>query len=78
MYYKPVSGIVLEEAKSKIKLILQEGLDNQIISTEEYRAMDPEEREAARFDAFFKNPQGTYYQYCTTIETHCKWLRLHQ
>ena len=42
-YYKIVNDNVLQETKSKIVNIINEGYDNNILSQEEYMAMMPEE-----------------------------------
>ena len=39
----------MEEAKEAIKNLLQEGFDNEYLSKEEYLALDPSDKGAARF-----------------------------
>ena len=53
-YYLRVNEIELEKTKSKIRNIVQEGLDNKILSKEEYEAMLAEDKEAAKFYCTFK------------------------
>ena len=53
-YYEKVDSSVVQEAKSKIKLILEEGYDNLIISKEEYEAMDPTDKNPSKFYCTFK------------------------
>ena len=53
-YYLRVSAIELEKTKSKIRHLVQEGLDNQIISQDEYNAMIGDDKEAAKFYCTFK------------------------
>ena len=53
-YYLRVDDIELERTKSKIRRIVQEGLDNQILSQEEYDAMLADDKDAAKFYCTFK------------------------
>ena len=53
-YYLRVNEIDLEMTKSKIRNLVQEGLDNKIISQEEYNAMIADDQEAAKFYCTFK------------------------
>ena len=53
-YYSQETDISVEHSKTKIDKILQEGLDNDIISKEEYIAMTPKDKGAARFYINFK------------------------
>lgn len=53
-YYKEVNKATLEEASSKIKLLLDEGFDNQLLSKQEYEAMCPEGKNASKFYCNFK------------------------
>jgi hypothetical protein len=53
-YYEQVKDTALEEAKQKIKDVLQEGLDNEILSKEEFQAMNPEDKNPAKFYCNFK------------------------
>jgi hypothetical protein len=48
-YYLMVDDIELEKTKSKIRNIVQEGLENDILSKEEHDAMIADDREAAKF-----------------------------
>ena len=48
-YYLRVDDIELERRKSKIRSVVQEGLDNQILSKEEYDAMLADDKDAAKF-----------------------------
>ena len=43
-YYKKVDDLELERAKAKIHNTLEEALTNKIITEEEFRAMNPEEK----------------------------------
>ena len=49
-----VDNIELEKTKSKIRNIVQEGLENDILSKEEHDAMIADDREAAKFYCTFK------------------------
>ena len=53
-YYHRVDGIELEYTKTKIRNLVQEGLDNDILSKEEYTAMLADDKEAAKFYCTFK------------------------
>ena len=53
-YYVRVEEIELERTKSKIRNIVQEGLDNQILSKEEFEAMIADDKDAAKFYCTFK------------------------
>ena len=52
--YLRVDDIELERTKSKIKSVVKEGLDNQILSKEEYDAMLSDDKDAAKFYCTFK------------------------
>ena len=43
-YYDQVEEWEIERSKNKIRTVLQEGLDDKIISDEEFKAMDPSEK----------------------------------
>ena len=53
-YYVRVNAIELEMTKSKIRKIVQDGLDNEILSKGEYDAMISDDKEAAKFYCTFK------------------------
>ena len=53
-YYVRVNDIELEMNKSKIRNLVQEGLDNKILSKDEYDAMLADDKEAAKFYCTFK------------------------
>ena len=53
-YYCRVDNMDLEYTKVKIRNLVQEGLDNDILSKEEYTAMLADEKEAAKFYCTFK------------------------
>ena len=53
-YYLMVDNFELEKIKSKIRNIVQEGLENDILSKEEHDAMIADDREAAKFYCTFK------------------------
>ena len=53
-YYEKVEDIELEVAKTKIQSVLQEGLDNKIITQEEFKQMDPSDNNPAKFYCNFK------------------------
>ena len=53
-YYEKVEQDVLKIAKTKIKSILEEAHDNEIISKEEFTAMNPESKKPGKFYATFK------------------------
>ena len=52
-YYLKVDEMELERTKSKIRNIVQEGLDNKILSKEEYEAI-ADDKDAAKFYCNFK------------------------
>ena len=54
LYYLRVNAIELERTKSKIRNLVQEGLDDKILSKEEYEAMIADDKEAAKFYCTFK------------------------
>ena len=47
--FKLVDEFQIIKAKDTLKKLLEEGLDNKYITQEEYRAMDPEDKDLARF-----------------------------
>ena len=53
-FYTKVEPEALESTKSKIKKVLQEGLDNQIITKDEADAMNPDRTTAGKFYLNFK------------------------
>ena len=53
-YYLMVDDIELERTKSKIRNIVQEGLEKDILTKEEHDAMVADDREAAKFYCTFK------------------------
>ena len=53
-YYCRVDNMELDYTKVKIRNLVQEGLDNDILSKEEYTAMLADEKEAAKFYCTFK------------------------
>ena len=54
-YYKRADNTVLTEAKQNIEIIVREGLDNEILSRDEFEAMMPAENiSPGRFYANFK------------------------
>jgi hypothetical protein len=53
-YYKRVEDNMLQIAKNKIKQVLEEGYAEDIISWDEYKAMNPEDMDAAKFYCNFK------------------------
>ena len=55
MYYKAVNKFALEEAKDKLLNVLEEALEKQIISKEEYNFMNPEEKIQQLFIAILKS-----------------------
>ena len=54
MYYKAVNEFALEDAKEKILESPKEALDDGIINQSDYKAMNPEDRNAAKFDCNYK------------------------
>ena len=53
-YYKAVNKFALEEAKNKIEEVLNDALENKIISKEEYLEMNPQQKDPAVFYCNFK------------------------
>ena len=53
-HYNKVIDIAFQEAKDKILIIIEEGLDNKIISKEEYTAMKADDKNPAKFYCNFK------------------------
>ena len=53
-YYKQVDEETFEKAKHKIKQFIEEGLDNDIITKQEYEAMCPEGKQPSKFYCNFK------------------------
>ena len=54
MYYKKEDEFALERAKRHITSKLKEALDNNIISKDEFQAMDPEDKNPSKFYCLFK------------------------
>ena len=50
-YYLEVTKNVLEEANEKIIHLLEEGIDNDIISQNEFEAMNPTNKKVGKFMA---------------------------
>ena len=44
VYYQKVDDLELERAKNKILHVLEEALNNKIITDEDFKAMDPEDK----------------------------------
>ena len=53
-YYEKVEETKLEEIKDDIKLLLEEGYENEYLTQSEYETMDPTSKGAARFYELFK------------------------
>ena len=53
-YYKPVDEDTFIEAKHKIRQFIEEGLDNEIITKQEYEARCPESKQLSKFYCNFK------------------------
>ena len=53
-YYCRVDEMELERTKSKIKHLVQDGFENEILSEEEYNAMIADDKDAAKFYCTFK------------------------
>ena len=54
MYYKKEDEFALERAKKHIQDTLKEASEDNIITKEEYKAMDPEEKNPSKFYCNFK------------------------
>ena len=54
MYYKKEDKFALERSKRHITSKLKEALDNNIISKDEFQAMDPEDKSFSKFYCLFK------------------------
>ena len=54
MYYKEVNEFALENAKDKIIATLKEALESNIITKAEYTAMNPSDKNAAKFYCNYK------------------------
>ena len=53
-YYQEVDDLELERVKIKITHVLKEALNNKDITDEEFKAMDPEDKNASKFYCNFK------------------------
>ena len=53
-YYSPVSALEVEATKDKIDSILNEALENKLITKSEHSAMDPKDKGPGRFYCNFK------------------------
>ena len=53
-YYQNVEDVFLQRAKIEIISVLQQALENQLISSGEFQAMDPTDCDPARFYCNFK------------------------
>ena len=53
-YYEQVDELFMSNAKETISKLIQEGFDNGYICKDEYEALDPEDKGAARFYEIFK------------------------
>ena len=62
LYYKPVNEFSLEGAKTKIIETLKDALEKEIITKEEYSAMNPEDKNAAKFYCNFKVHKQTEHK----------------
>ena len=49
MYYKAVDEFALDIARNKIKGVIEEAFENKIITKEEFSAMSPDDKGAAKF-----------------------------
>ena len=49
MYYKPVNEFALEEAKTKILDTLNDALEKEIITKQEFNAITPEDKNPSTF-----------------------------
>ena len=54
MYYEKVEDIQILQAKNKIKHVLEEALEKQTISKEEFNAMEPDEKNPSKLYCNFK------------------------
>ena len=52
--YSKVNASALESAKTKIRLLIEEGLDNDIITKDEFESMVVDDKDAGRFYSNFK------------------------
>ena len=48
-YYSPVNELEIETTKEKIRSLLKQGLDNDIISKSEFEEMSPDDKGPGRF-----------------------------
>ena len=53
-YYIPVNELAMQETKTKIINVLQEALEDNVITKQEFSAMDPEDKGVGRFYCNFK------------------------
>ena len=53
-YYTKVDKTTLNTAKNKLTHVLQEAFDNDLITQDEFRHMDPDGKSAAKFYMTFK------------------------
>ena len=53
-YYTLVEDIELERTKFKIRNLIEEGLEKEILAEDEYSAMKPDDKDAAKFYCTFK------------------------
>ena len=53
-YYSRADEIDLERTKSKIRSLIQEGLEEDVLTDEEYSAMLADDKDAAKFYCTFK------------------------
>ena len=53
-YYEKVNDSILTDSKKIIRLVIEEGLDNELISREEFEAMVPDDKKPGRFYCTFK------------------------
>ena len=53
-YYRKVDDLELDRAKVKIRNTLEEALKNKIITEEEFKAMDPDDKHPGKFYCNFK------------------------
>ena len=53
-YYSPVNELEIETTKEKIRSLLKQGLDNDIISKSEFEEMSPDDKGPGRFYCNFK------------------------
>ena len=71
-YYTEVNTLDIERARTKIKGVLQQALDENIITNNEFDSMNPENKEEEHFYCNFKVHKPHGHKKSTPRKAHSK------